>query len=411
MPRRSVRLRIMAFFVIAVVSVGYAGWRYAGLDRLFGHRGYLVTVELARGGGVFPGADVTYRGVSVGRVAELRLTGTAVEAVLDIEPGAPPVPAATRVVVANRSAIGEQYVDLRPDRAGEPYLADGARIPLSATTLPLPPDRLLSGARALLGGVSTESLRTVVDELHAGLAGTGDDLQRILDTTAEFLPAAIDALPRTRQLLADGRTVLGTQRDLTGPITEFGGDLRALAAQLRASDPDLRRLVDVTPPLARQVGDVLARSGSDLSVVLANLLTTATVFAVRVDALEQANVLYPYLPVIGNALFPGDGTAHMGLVLNVFHPFSCTKGYEGTARRPGGDLTDAPPNPRANCAEPPGSPTSVRGSQNAPYPGVPPAVPAPTETGAAPAGEPTPGLLGRSGVTFSGWRPLLGLPG
>nr|WP_232376717.1 MCE family protein [Amycolatopsis aidingensis] len=411
MPR-PIRARIALFLVIAVGGVGYAGWHYAGLDRLFGASGYLVTVELPRGGGIFPGAEVTYRGVGVGRVNELRLTADAVEAVLDIDPAAARIPASATAVVTNRSAIGEQYLDLRPDTAAGPYLAEGSRIGAADTVLPPSPDQLLASADALLRSVPVDSLRTVLGELDTALSGAGPQLRRILDATGSLLPEAVRHLPQTTGLLADGRVVLDTQRDLAEPIASFGADLRALSRQLRESDPDIRELINAGPRVARQVRSVLAESGSDFSVLLANLLTTAMVYETRVDGLEQAMVAYAYLPVIGNALFPGDGTAHLGLVLTVFDPPSCTKGYEGTRQRPGSATTEVPPNSDAYCAEPPGSPIGVRGSQNAPYGGAPRPATAPPASEPGTARPDIPGPLGApGGAGFAGLGALLGVAG
>ena len=53
--------------------------------RLLGATTYPVHVQLADSGGIFTGADVTYRGVSVGRVGPLTLTATGVDVQLDID--------------------------------------------------------------------------------------------------------------------------------------------------------------------------------------------------------------------------------------------------------------------------------------------------------------------------------------
>ena len=73
MLTRTTRIQIVVFAVIAVLAIGYTGFHYANLGRLLGLRGYyVVQMELANGGGIFPQADVTYRGVSVGRVGAVR---------------------------------------------------------------------------------------------------------------------------------------------------------------------------------------------------------------------------------------------------------------------------------------------------------------------------------------------------
>src|SRR2546427_6590990 len=121
MLTRRIRLQILAFVVIALSTVALVGADYAGLDRLFGRGGYVVRLELSDGGGIFTNGEVTYRGVGVGRVGELRLTDTGMEADLEINSDAPPIPANLQAVVANRSAIGEQYVDLQPRTESGPF--------------------------------------------------------------------------------------------------------------------------------------------------------------------------------------------------------------------------------------------------------------------------------------------------
>src|SRR6516225_10415324 len=104
MLTRTTRIQLVVFAVIAVLVIGYTGFHYANLGRLFGARGYYtVQMELASAGGIFPQADVTYRGVSVGRVGVVRLTPTGVEADLKISNSAPPIPANLRASVADLS--------------------------------------------------------------------------------------------------------------------------------------------------------------------------------------------------------------------------------------------------------------------------------------------------------------------
>jgi phospholipid/cholesterol/gamma-HCH transport system substrate-binding protein len=314
--------------------------------------------------------------VSVGRVTELRLTDWGVEVDLDVEPSAPPIPASTRALVANRSAIGEQYVELEPDDENGPFLGQGSVIALDRTAIPPSPESVLTNLDAFVGSVPIESLRTVVDELDTAFTGVGEPLQRLLDSADSLTGTAIDHLPQTIGLLADGRTVLETQRAESANIAAFGEGLARITAQLEESDPDLRAVIGRAPAVARQVDDVLRTSGTDLGVLVANLLTTTQVTTSRLDAIEQALVVYPIVVATTRTTSP-DGTGHLGAVLNFFDPMSCTRGYETTVQRPADDVTAIPANSRAYCAEPPGSPISVRGAQNAPFAGMSQQLPPP----------------------------------
>jgi len=376
---RLVRLQLVAFLLITVAGVGYAGFRYAGFGDLFGSATYPVRVQLAASGGIFTGADVTYRGVSVGRVGALSLTPEGVEAQLDILDSAPPIPADVDAEVHNLSAIGEQYVDLQPASDGGPYLEAGSVIPVARTSTPVPVEELVVSLDEFVRSVPLDSLQTVVDELGVAFADTAQPLQELLDTTNLFTEDAVEALPETLRLIEDGRTVLTTQNEVSGSFKSFSRDLALLADQLAESDPDLRRLLETGPEVSTEVQALLRESGSGLGQLVADLLTLSRVAEPRQDGLRQLLVTYPGVAANTYTVAPGDGTAHLGLVINLFDPYPCTRGYEGTDRRPGNDVEPAPLNRDAYCAEPPGSEINVRGAQNVPRAATPmPAADAPS---------------------------------
>ncbi|GLZ30546.1 ABC transporter substrate-binding protein [Lentzea sp. NBRC 105346] len=402
MITRGTKVKIVAFVLIALLGISYVSANYVGL---FKRSTYTVTMQLADSGGIFSNAEVTYRGVTIGRVGAMRLTPDGIDVDLEIQPDAPRVSADTEAVVANRSAVGEQFVDLRPKNGDGPYLQAGSVIPRSATKTPPPVDNLLTNLDAFAKSVPTDSLKTVVDELHNAFNGTGGDLQVLLDNTQSFTQAAKDHLPQTTALLRDGKIVLTTQAAQGSAIRSFSADLKLVAEQLKVSDGDLRRLIAAVPPVSEQVSGLLRESGPNLGVVFANLLTTSNILVTRRDGLEQIAVTYPLAVGGGFTVVPGDGTSHFGLALNLFDPAPCTVGYEGTKIRKGTDTTPAALNTQAYCALARGSATSVRGSQNAPYGGTPttPVGNATTQPGQEPTQAAEPPLLTSLGQ-------LLGLP-
>jgi phospholipid/cholesterol/gamma-HCH transport system substrate-binding protein len=370
-----VRLQLLAFVIVTVLGVGYVSVRYLGAGALFGAGPYPVTLQLNDSGGIFTGADVTYRGVSVGRVGPLRLTSQGIDAQLEIAPDAPPIPADLDAVVSNLSVIGEQFVDLRPARGNGPTLHAGSVIPAARTSTPVPVGDLIAHLDTFLRSVPLESLRTVVHELGTAFIGTGTDLQVLLDSTDAFTRDAIAALPQTVTLIRDGRVVLQTQNEQSSAIISFSRDLALLAAQLRSSDPDLRRLITTAPQFADQTSGLLRESGTQIGQLLADLLTVSRVTLPRQAALRHLLSVYPVVTGgTDSSVVPADGFVHLGLALNLFDPYACVRGYQGTIRRSGTDTTPIPVNRDAFCAEPPGSSTDVRGAQNVPRAGTPAAV-------------------------------------
>src|SRR5699024_11494060 len=91
-------------------------------------RAFPVSMQLRDSGGICVGAQVTYRGIGVGKVGDLKFNDDGVRARLDIEKSAPKIPEDVKALVADKSAVGEQYVDLKPQSQGEPFLSAGSRI-------------------------------------------------------------------------------------------------------------------------------------------------------------------------------------------------------------------------------------------------------------------------------------------
>lgn len=418
LARRTI-IQLIAFLVISVVAIVYALIRFAGLGQVFGQEGYTVKLELNQSGGIFTGAEVTYRGYNIGRVGPLRLTAQGLEAELDIDPDTPDVPADLKAVVADRSAVGEQFVDLQPTGTGGPYLKGGSVIPADKTDTPIATEQVVSDLDNLATSVPTDALRTVVDESYNAFNGTGQDLQVLLDTVRDFTKSAQENLPQTVQLLDAGGKVLDTQNAEAGNLKEFSKNLNDLSATLKNSDGDLRTLIEAAPPAAQSINDLVTDTGPGLGELLANLLTTANLTLTRQAGLQQLLVTYPALAIGSRSVVPGDGTAHLGLALNLFNPPACTKGYEDPSKyRPGTETSDRAPDFDAYCAEPTGSPIDVRGAQNAPYNGVP--VAPDQQQLAASADRPqqqlaslaaTPGVTGSPAVTINSLSSLLGLPG
>ena len=59
--------QLIAFVILTLVGVTFVGARYARLDRLFYDSAYTVTAHYSESGGIFQGAEVTYRGVGIGQ--------------------------------------------------------------------------------------------------------------------------------------------------------------------------------------------------------------------------------------------------------------------------------------------------------------------------------------------------------
>jgi phospholipid/cholesterol/gamma-HCH transport system substrate-binding protein len=334
---RRTKLQLVAFAMIAVLGMAVLGFKYVGLDRVLLGSGYTVSADFSDSGGIFANAEVTYRGVTVGRVSELQLIDKGVRVVMTMDPGGDRVPASARAVVADRSAVGEQYVELEPADDRGPYLTDGSVIPMSRTAIPIPVEKLLLDSDQLARSIDTDDLRVVVDELGKAFDGTGDSLGRLIDSGNLLLSRAQQSLPRTQQLIVDGETVLDTQIAHRSDIQSWAANLRLVTDTLVQEDPDLRTLVVNAPDAGAAVQQLVQSAGPGLGSLVRDLDILNGVTIPRIPGIEQLLVTYPDVVSGGFSVVRNDNgvmRAHFGLSLNTSQPRACTTGYLSTGSTP-----------------------------------------------------------------------------
>ncbi|MGH8791854.1 MAG: MlaD family protein [Stackebrandtia sp.] len=356
MVTRKQRVQIGIFALISLLGISFVGVNYLG----WFDRSYSVYVDAPDTGGAYEHGAVAYRGVPVGRVGdvEVRDGGARIELLIE---SAVEIPADVAVVVAQRSAVGEQYVDLRPNTAAGPYLADGDVLD-KEVTLPLPMGTLLSNLDKLLESLDPDDLAVVVDELGAAFEGNEDALERLLEASQAVVGDSLEHLPETLELIRNSETVLQTQISSADSIQTWAAELAKLTETISDSDADIRDLIKVAPEAADQVSGLLQDLDPSLGPLLGNLITVNGVVYRRLPSLETALVTFPMVVSGSFTVTPGDGTAHFGLALNFDNPPPCVYGDSG-------DLV---------CSEQEVSQGSaVRGWHNAPGPTGPEVVPVP----------------------------------
>jgi phospholipid/cholesterol/gamma-HCH transport system substrate-binding protein len=371
--RRTVKIQLVVFVLLAITGIAYTGAKYVGFN--VGASPYTVTAYFKDSGGIFSGAEVTDRGVTIGRVGALRLVPQGVAVELKIDPSHKRIPADTTASVGNLSAVGEQYVDLQPQTDSGPFLHDGSEISINRTSIPLDDATLLLNLDKLVNSVDREHLSTVITELGAAFKDTGPALQTLIDSGNALTKAAQQSLPETVQLINDGKTVLDTQRAVAGDIRTFADNLASLSQQIVTSDPDIRRTIDGGIQSAAELQQLLQDNRTQLPVFLSNFVTLGQIQAARVPGLKSLLVLYP-ANVANGFLASAGGYAHFGLVAAP-NPNTkvCNSGYETTKRRTNRPQDwNGPANLDTWCAAPdqggPSNPTGsdVRGARNAPRP-------------------------------------------
>ncbi len=380
--KRSTKVQLILFVVITLLGVSYVSAKYVGLAKLVSSGGCTVKAEFPDSGGIFTNAEVTYRGVTVGEVGPLKVIKHGVRVSLDLNDcTSPKIPADAAAVIADRSVVGEQYVDLVPPR-GAPknpvsYLKSGTTIPMSRNSIPTATQELLVNIDRLVTSIDLPALRTTVAELGRAADGRGNDLGRLIDATDEFIAAAgrADNLDATIQLIDESSSVLQTQLDQQAPLQVWTHNLNLLTQQLKTSNPDFVHLLDTGPSDISTVTSFINDNKTDLGVTLANLATVGDLLVRHLDGIEQIFEMYPLLAGSGVSGTLHDHAAWLGLVLQVApDPQDCAdpekggEGYGGTIRRLPDKVAPMPPNVAAHCTAPNTGPGAkqVRGAAHVP---------------------------------------------
>ncbi len=185
MLTRFVRIQLAIFTIVGTIGVIAMVLFYIQAPTLLGIGRMTVTLELPATGGLYRFSNVTYRGVQLGKVTSVGLTPTGAKATLSLSTS-PKVPADLIAEVHSVSAVGEQYVDLRPRTDSPPYLQDGSVIAVRDTTIPQAVGPMLDQVSALVGSIPKTKLGQLLDESFQGFNGSGYDLGSLFDSTSEI---------------------------------------------------------------------------------------------------------------------------------------------------------------------------------------------------------------------------------
>ncbi|WP_280450169.1 MlaD family protein [Nocardia brasiliensis] len=389
---RFVRTQLAIFAILTVIGLVVMGGVYVKVPAMLGIGRYDVTVQLAATGGLYPTANVAYRGTNVGVVQDVRLTTTGVEAHLSIDSDYK-VPADVNAWVRSVSAVGEQYVDLIPaERPVGGNLADGSVIPVGRTKLPQDVGTLLDQSDRLLSSVADTRLRQVIDEAFKAFNGAGPDLQRFIDSASLLVQEAQNNAEPTKKLLDQIGPLLDTQIRSDAAIRSWTSDLATVTDQLRAHDVSLRNVLHEGPSAMQRVNAQFESLRPTLPLLLNNLVSTGQVGVTYHAGLEQLLVVFP--PLIAALRTVIRGPAEYGAMVDfgtvVNDPPACTTGFLPTDQwRSPSELDSLPSPPGLYCKVPQDSPIQVRGIRNTPcaeFPGRRAPTPELCRTGYVPEG-------------------------
>lgn len=370
MLTRFVRNQLIIFAIASVIGVGTMAFGYMQAPVLLGIGRISVQLQLSSTGGLYQFSNVTYRGVEVGKVTDIRPTRLGAAVSMSLK-SSPKIPADLQANVRSVSAVGEQYVDLVPRTNTGPYLENGSTITADNVSLPKPVGPMLDQMSELVGSIPTGKLGDMLDESFKALNGTGNDLGSLFESSSELAARLNTAADKTRELIEDSRPLLDGQVESADAIRTWARSLAGITEQVAARDSEVRTILRTGPGAADEASRLLSQVKPTLPLLLANLTTVGQIGLVYHRSIEQLLVLLPpYLAATqsyGSSLNNPTGMALSEFTLTLGDPPACTVGFlPPSSWRSPADLSDVDTPDGLYCKLPQDSPIGVRGARNFP---------------------------------------------
>jgi virulence factor Mce-like protein len=189
------------------------------------------------------------------------------------------IPVKSLAKVRSLSPVGEQYLDFQPETSAGPYLEDGSVVPATTTDLPKTLASTVISVNKLLDQVDDKQLHTLLSELATGLAGTGQDVGKLVDQGSVLL-AELDRLwPETERLIDNSGPVLDIGTAKADDIRRLATSSRKFAKFLRDYDPELRSTLARAPKQIRQLQALVADAAAQLPLFLREAVPFSDLFA------------------------------------------------------------------------------------------------------------------------------------
>lgn len=367
---RLAKIQLSIFAVITVITLSVMAIFYLRLPATFGIGTYGVSADFVAGGGLYKNANVTYRGVAVGRVESVGLNPNGVTAHMRLNSGTA-IPSNVTATVRSVSAIGEQYIDLvPPENPSSTKLRNGFRIQRQNTRIGQDVADLLRQAETLLGSLGDTRLRELLHEAFIATNGAGPELARLIESARLLVDEANANYPQVSQLIDQAGPFLQAQIRAGGDIKSLADGLARFTWQLRAADPRLRDTLADAPDAIDEANTAFSGIRPSFPALAASLANLGRVGVIYHKSIEQLLVVFPALfaaIIISAGGVPQDEGAKLDFKIDLHDPPPCMTGFlpPPLVRSPADESVREIPRDMY-CKTAQNDPSTVRGARNYP---------------------------------------------
>jgi phospholipid/cholesterol/gamma-HCH transport system substrate-binding protein len=371
MLTRFIKIQLALLTGFAVIALVVLGWYYLRLPSLVGLGRYTLYADLPSSGGLYRTANVTYRGITIGKVTGVEPTERGARAAMSIDDGYR-IPTDASANVHSVSAVGEQYLDLVSTRNRGPFLENGQTI--TKSTVPAQIGPALDAANRGLEALPKNKIASLLSETSAAVGGLGPSLQRLVDATQAIAHDFKGNINDINEIIVHSAPIIDSQVDSGAAIQRWAANLNTLATQTAQQDQAVRRILANAAPTADQVNATFNDVRDSLPQTLANLEVVIEMLKRYHNGVEQALVFLPQSAAAAQAAtsaYPDHASLDVALSIN--QPPPCLTGFLPASEwRSPADTSTAPLPSGTYCKIPQDSPANVvRGARNYPCVDVP----------------------------------------
>ncbi|GFG74314.1 MCE family protein [Mycobacterium botniense] len=368
---RLLKIQLVLLTGISVVAVVVLGWYYLRIPALLGVGRYTLYADLPQSGGLYRTANVTYRGMTIGKVIAVEPTERGARAVLSIDAGYQ-IPVDASANVHSVSAVGEQYLDLVSASNHGPYFRTGQTILKSKVPSQIGP--ALDAANQGLAALPINKVESLLNETSQAVGGLGPSLQRLVDATQAIAHDVKGSINDINTIIMHSAPIIDSQANSGDAIAQWAAGLATLAAQTAQQDRAVRNILANTAPTVGQVSATFDNVRDSLPQTLANLEVVFDLLKRYHNGVEQLLVFLPQSAAVSQAAtsaYPDHASVDVALAIN--QPPPCLTGFLPASQwRSPADTSTAPLPAGTYCKIPQDTPANVvRGARNYPCVDVP----------------------------------------
>jgi len=275
-----------------------------------------ITAYFTSATAIYPGDEVRVAGVKVGTITSIEPAGSQARLTLSIDHGVP-IRADAKAIIMAQNLVAARYVQLAPayEDAG-PTMADGARIGVERTAVPVEwdqvKDQLMRLATDLgpVSGSAATSLSRFIDSAATAMDGNGEKLHQAISQLSGIGRILAHGSGNIVEIIKNLQTFVTALRDSNTQIVEFQNRLASVTSVVDGARSDLDAALT---NLASAVGEVrrFVAGTRDQTVEQLQRLTNVTQNLVD-NKLKLENVLHVAPNAIANGYNiynPDSGTA------------------------------------------------------------------------------------------------------